>query len=975
MPHVPFTPGPVAAERVRRAGRHSRAWRIAALAAGLLVTPVSAAGEPIDPAAQPHLRVADLTPVASHPPQAHEPVPIVIDGRPQAVVYVAADQPSDKLRMLVAERPGPVTILLDERQGDLKPAAEQLAAVLADRGRAARVIQWDPADVRPLPLRWEPTKGDEEIVAGLAEGRGFACRVGLTNVAETDPKTGQAVRIRFDDPKCGYTEYGPRLRHDADVVLFGTPETSLAVAEIAPHLRRLPTANHPSRGGFFVHHLWSPFRAGFHGLYVACHDVAGAEAAVAALAALPATAAPAAPAAAAPVSTDGGRPAPLEDLVVGRFGRPVLDIAFAPDGSRVFAAAAGLGGQLFALSADGKVAEHRAVHHRGRDGGYQRVVPPLVAVDSQTVDINIGGGRYRYSLAEGFVSRAVLPTHGLFGKKTVAPAAATVLEDAARGRTYRGGRRRLEAVETAGRGLWNYDDEAEPMTAERLLHPRSLFPRAVSGDGKVLLVAGFGSVELVSTAKPANEVVMGLDTATGKVLWRKTMLVNAGSVVPLDDAFVVVDDAGRVRVLRAADGIESGGLRPLEGAARLLTVPGRGEILVIENDAFDRDGLAARVFLRPLAGGADRMIPVSGRVTDAAVLPDGRSFVLVTARGLSLRVAVEDGRIEWTAPTPSGGIVRLAPSADVVWIGGRDGVIRRLDASTGRSLGTIDLNPFNVTTPEEFVRQMNALGELPIASDARGPSSAPVEPSYRTLLDPAQVPLGPNLVAGQTVAFDAPLAVRVEAGSTYLVEVVASAAQPQRVTPRTRLEITVTGKRATANLPLVARLPLAAAPARRRVAFRADESGEVVLRLRAHRAGCGRAAAGRRGGAEESGKDRGRADRLRRTRRERRGARGGRGVRGGARVQGAESALGGRAAGRAGCGWRSRLCGEAVDRRQQHREVGAVSLPENGAADGQWPARGRRHRLGARGRRCRGGVGDGRCAVQEAAVADGDRRV
>ena len=286
-------------------------------------------------------------------------------------------------------------------------------------------------------------------------------------------------------------------------------------------------------------------------------------------------------------------------------------------------------------------------------------------------------------------------------------------------------------------------------------------------------------------------------------------------------------------MLRANDGAESGGLRPIAATARLLPVPGRREILAIENDAFDREGPAARVFLRPLAGGADRMIPVSGRVTDAAVLPDGRSFVLVTARGLSLRVAVEDGRIEWTAPTPSGGIVRLAPGADVVWIGGRNGVIHRLDASTGRSLGTIDLNPFNVTTPEEFVRQMNALGELPIASDARGPSSAPVEPSYRTLLDPAQVPLGPNLVAGQTVAFDAPLAVRVEAGSTYLVEVVASAAQPQRVTPRTRLEITVTGKRATANLPLVARLPLAAAPARRRVAFRADESGEVVLRLRA----------------------------------------------------------------------------------------------------------------------------------------------
>ena len=798
--------------------------------------PAASAREPL------RLVVRDLV-IGATAEQSIVPADAAALAPPTAAEWIGGTAPA--AAFLARERPGPVTILLDERQGDLRPAAERLATLLGQRGREARVIEWDPADVRPLPQRWMPTASDEAIVAGMAGGRGFASRLGLSAVAETNRKTGQTEGLIFDDPKCGYAEYGPRLRHDADIVLFGTPQTSLAVAELAPHLRRVPSANHPVRGGFFVHHLWSPFRAGFNGLYLACHDPAGAEAAVAALAAIePAAIEPAAnskAAAVAPVTTAGGKPQPLEDMVVGRFGRPVLDIAFAPGGGRVFAATAGLGEQLFALSADGKVVDRRAVHHV-RGGAYQWLAPPLAVIDAETVDLVIGGGRYRYSLDAGFVARSVPPAAGFFGKKVVKPAAATVLDDAPRGRTYLGGRRRVHAIALDGGVKWTSDDEAEQLTAEQLMYPRSFFPRAVSGNGRVLLVAGFGSAELVSSARPANETLLGLDTATGKVLWRRQLLVNAGSVVPLDDAFVVVDDAGRARVLRAADGAESGGMRPIKGTARLLAVPARSEILVIENDAFDREGPAARVFLRPLAGGADREISVSGRVTDAAVMPDGRSFVLVTARGETLRVAVEDGRVEWRATTPSGGIVRLGPDAAVVWIGGRDGVIHRLDAATGRPLGTVDLNPFNVTTPDDFVRQMAAVGDLPVARDARTLPPPRVEPSYCTLLDPARVPLGRNLVAEKTLAADAAVTLRVAAGTTYLVEVVASAATPAGLMPHTRLEITVTGRRPTANLPFVARLPLGESPARRRVAFRADEAGEVVLQVRAVEPGEGKGA-------------------------------------------------------------------------------------------------------------------------------------
>jgi hypothetical protein len=58
------------------------------------------------------------------------------------------------------------------------------------------------------------------------------------------------------------------------------------VADLAPYLRRVPTDNYPASGGFFVHYVWSPFRAGYDGLYVGCRDAGGAAAAVACLAAL-----------------------------------------------------------------------------------------------------------------------------------------------------------------------------------------------------------------------------------------------------------------------------------------------------------------------------------------------------------------------------------------------------------------------------------------------------------------------------------------------------------------------------------------------------------------------------------------------------------------------------------------------------------------------------------------------------------------
>ncbi len=748
-------------------------------------------------------------------------------------------------------RSGPVTVLLDEGQEAFRPAATELAALFIACGREARVKIWDPAEVRPLPLRWQPLPEDLTILEALREGA-FVWRVGLGAVSKEDAKGNK--RVLFDDPGCGYDEYGPRLRHDADVVLFGSPANNRALAQLEPYLRRRLSANARAP---FIHYLWSPFQGGYDGLYLGCHDAGDAAAAVAALKGLAdltelPSALPGAPAS-QPVVTRGGPPGPPDERVAGAFGTRVLDLAFAPDGGRLFVTTDSYGESLFALGADGSVQEKRALANRCGNNLWQRAGGRLRPVDDATVQVTVGADEYRFSFEKGWLNREDLPPTGFTGRFSVPVAAATVWRDEALGRAFLGGQERLTALSRDGRRLWVFDDTAVRQGTDDLLYPRCIFPRAVSGDGRVLLVAGFGIRHDVYAAGSAvNTSVAGLDAATGKLLWQRDgMLLNVGKAVAMGDHFLIIDDGGNSRVVRAADGRDASRLRSVGSADWILPVPGRGEILVVDNTAFDRQGPTARVYFRPLGDTPDRPLDVGGRVTDALVSPDGQTVTLVTAHGAVLRFDVS-GALVWRAEAPSGGLVRLSPDGRFVWVGARNGIVRRFSAADGRALGATDLNPFNVTTGERFVRQAGEMGDLPFEQGM----AMPPEPSYLTSLDRGKVAFGANLlpedrlrpslhqadaaaddparaaVAGRLEP-DASFTLSVEAGKTYLVELLAAAADAGSLTPQTRLEVAVTGPRKTANLPFVGRLPLTRLLTRRRAAFRADEAGEVTLTLRA----------------------------------------------------------------------------------------------------------------------------------------------
>lgn len=731
---------------------------------------------------------------------------------------------------------GPVTILLDEGQEAYRPAAEKMAALLKQAGREARVTTFDPVEVQSYCLRWYPRPEDLAVVRGVTNDFAWAWRVDMnTGAAFKRDAQGKIINADYANPACGYAEGGPRLRHDADVVLFGTPEDHRVVADVAPWLRRRPSANYPAPGGFFVHYLWSPFRATYDALYVGCRDAAGAEAAVACIASLKVPdVPPEAKPADKPVTISGGKPAPVENMEAGLGGTTVLSLDYSPSGNRLFAATFACGEWLFAMDAEGNIIEHLLPPETEVwPDWYQwgRYVSPL---SDTLLRIYLWNGVYRYELGRGWISMA-----------TREP----VLEDKDANRFYRGGADRLLALDPDGRVLWTYEDCSQ---SPDLTVIREVSAKAFSGDRRVLLVSAFGKGERGALVAPA---VLGLDPATGKVLWtRNGIQLASGTVIPMEDRFIVLSDDGLVHDLMAQSGQTGGAMAAFTSRPDfILEVAGR-KLMIAANNQYSRFGLESRVYLRPLAGGAEQPLNVPGRVQAVAVAPDKQSFVVATSTRRLMRFGA-DGNLLWDSELPMTGRLLFSPDGKTVASGGRDGMVRLYDAADGKLRREVDLNRFNVITADAYARQKR-MGDVPVEA-ARTPKAPPPEPSYVKTLPKKAVTFGPNLappekmqallkpaegvaVPGEKPGYLGQLTesiqlppIAAQAGTTYLVELLDALGTGADGAPPVRLEIAVTGKLKAKNLPCTVRLPVEANMARRRFAFRADNDDHVTLTMRA----------------------------------------------------------------------------------------------------------------------------------------------
>ena len=783
--------------------------------------------------AQPELVVRDLV-LGTTAVRALEPcAPAAVAVR-QAPDLIGGEK---KIMAFFSERKnkGPVTILLDQGQDAYRPAAEKMAALLKKSGREARVTTFDPSEVRNLHLRWYPQPEDLEVLHSVTNDSAWAWRVNMNVWAAFErDKFGAIVKTDYASPACGYAEMGPRLRHDADVILFGTPADNHVVADVAPWLRRKPTDNYPAPDGFFVHYLWSPFRAGYDAVYVGCRDAAGAEGAVACIADLKAPEpVRMAKSEGKPLTIEGARAAPLKDMQTALGGAGIINLEYSPSGNRLFAVTYAYGDWLFAMDPDGKVIEHLMPPETKVWPSWYLWGRWATPLSDTLLRVNLWDAMYQYEIGRGWISKA---------------AKATAVEDKEAGRIFLAGSDRLVAIDPKGRILWTYEDG--PLSTD-LTTVRQVSPSALSGDKRVLLVSACARGPQDTIIAPS---ILGLDSATGKILWNRDGIPLAGGkVITLDDRFIVMADDGSVHELIARSGRAGDAMSALTGRPDwVVEVAGR-KVLIVENGYFNRRGPACRIYLRPLAGGADQDLKVPGRVVALVSAPDKQSVALVTSANRLLRFAA-DGAVLWQTETPPCHIVRFSPDGKTIAAGGGDGVVRLFDAADGKLRSEVDLSRYNVITADAYANQKR-MGDLPLEASLT-PQPPPPEPSYLTSLPRTSVSFGPNLAPPdrlrELLKPADPIAVdgdkpgylgklteaitlppfKVAAGTTYLVELLDVVGIPTNTASLLRVEVSVAGKQKAKNLPCTVRLPVDTSLARRRFAFRADQNDEVTLTIR-----------------------------------------------------------------------------------------------------------------------------------------------
>lgn len=748
-----------------------------------------------------------------------------------------------------------VLVILDEGQDAYRKAAEEMVAVLKKNGREARLMVVDPADVRELPLRWKPLDEDKELLEKVHTGDAIAWRVDLA------PYFKKGEENPFDRPTRGYPEYGPRTMIDGDVVLFGSADDNTCLKDLDEYLRRRVSPNYPSPGRYFVHYVWSPFLGGNDGLYIGCRDAAGAEAAVASLGratGFQPVVSNKGPSRSASTTTlsRSTTTTKLPDLVEGKFGGKIVDFSWSPSGKNIFLSLDSYGDSFFVLDSNGEIQKSQPISNRCGNSIWWRNNGTIRPISDEQLYLGLWNNDFLFDINKGFIHQVAKPHHGLPGRIKVKAGGEMLLRDAKSGSVYLGGLQKIYALDKAGGVNWMHDDTKLRTSTDDLLYQRSLFLRGISPNGKRLLATGFGiEQDVYGIGTMRNNSVFCIDTAEGRILWEKHgLILNEGKAIVSDNRIIIVDDNGQFHLLDADTGKSVGEFRSVSGTDYLLPIPGSDYLIVVENNQFDKGGPSCNAYLRAAGNKPDIAIDIAGRVTDVLLSPDNKSIAIAADRGTAALFDLEGKKI-WEAQTPTGGSVRFSPDGSRVGVGSKVGLFFILDASSGKLLKKLDLNRFNLTTPEQFVEQMNNIGDVPLLATARAPVPLP-EPSYLKTQEKEAIEFGENLLplaklqkgmkpAGPAAIDDtsrpsdlsvlngtATYDLAVKAQGTYLVEFLNGGLSPKTADATVRLEVSVISKFKSKHLPLIVRLPVDHRFVRRRFAFRTDKTGPVEIRFR-----------------------------------------------------------------------------------------------------------------------------------------------
>ena len=596
-------------------------------------------------------------------------VPVV-----QAEGKVLARRTEEIARFLAAKTS--LTIVLDEGQPEAyRQAAETLATTLRQAGKTCDILQVDPLQVRDLPLRWRRTAIDSNVWNQVTRGEVVAVRRPFSTVLDQE-------EALYDHPNSGYAQPGARFALFRDVILLGSPRDNRLIADLHGTVNRPASAYCPGPGGALIQVTWDGFAPRFDALTIQAEDREGLEAGCAWVAG-------AAKAGDTPVVGDTRPPAmaesaagatvrPLPNVQRDGFGSPIGAIQPIAEGNRLLVSLSGSGisgSAHFLLESDGRVATE-----------YPDILGGLTP---------LGQDRFLQTWRDALIvrDRDLRPLWQLQGIGnggfTVHPETLDI---------YLGGDNSIMRLDRECRTVWRRDLAGEGRTEADFLKPWKATVRAVSADGKRLLVSGhreqmYGN----DVAGYEDAAVLLLETATGATLWRKPGIMIRDTACGFMGDRIVACNAGDSKAAPTPN------LVLLEASGKvILDVPLAVKLARVQ--PFGKDGLA----LVQEAGGsgaglfdlrAGRLLgfPVEGSVKDTWILDD--RLVIATWDG---RLSVFDGTMRpvqsLRLSSPAGAVFR-APDGSGMIVGTESGQVQWLDAQ-GKILRNVDLNPYNLMTDE-----------------------------------------------------------------------------------------------------------------------------------------------------------------------------------------------------------------------------------------------------------------------------------
>jgi hypothetical protein len=602
---------------------------------------------------------------------------------------VLARRPGEIARFLAGKKA--VTIVLDEGQPDsCRQAAEKLASLMKRQGKACEILNLDPLQVYDLPLRWRRNAYDSNVWDRVARGDAVAVRRGLSTLSDQD-------WAYYDHPDSGYTQPGAQFALFRDVILIGSPRDHRMLADLHGVFNRPASEHCPGPGGALIQVSWDAFAPRFDALSVQASDSEGL---AAGLAWLEASLKPAAPVASVerPIAT-GEFSGPsvqrsLPDVQRDGFGTPVGFIQPVEGGSNWLVSLAG---------ADMSGPAHFLLD---RDGGHVKPIGDILGALTP-----LAGGQFLQSWRDQCVLRgaALEPLWQLRGSgkgRVINPETLDM---------YVGSANRVLRLDRDGKTVWIRDFSGDVRAETDFLKPWKATVRAVSGDGKQVLVSGYREKlygDMVEGYEDA--ALLLLDAASGATLWRRP------GVLVADTACAFAGD--KIAACQPGNGKtgESPKLIVLDGAGKLLLdVPvkepltriqplGNGGLALVEKAS----GQGAGLF--DMNKGQFLEFPVKGTIKAVWVLGE-RIAIATWDRALH----VFDGslkRLETARLSSPAGAVAAGPDGKGLIVGTDSGYVEWLDAA-GQVVRTVDLNPLNVATNEEaWARRWLALslGSVPM---------------------------------------------------------------------------------------------------------------------------------------------------------------------------------------------------------------------------------------------------------------------